>query len=335
MRLDPGDQVVVGDAGATQAVQVSCVEVLVLQRAADRFAVIGSGGAAATLAVLGVQCRVRLVVQARIALQHFTVLVLRAVLQNDIPIRGVVEFARKLDVLACVEAESIDAIIHGGLQEVVHAAFHRLVGGVQIPQTQQLAMGHLPTVGIVDVPALAGVLVMEVFGILPIGVDGVPIGGEVVGHHVHDDADAMGVRGCGHLLQISFGADHEVADGGVGRLVHVIPILGELLAVGGHFLDLAHRLGLDGGVAGFGDLIHMLRDGVERPHPRVQDGAVLHVLGQPVLFTCRLERGIAGGVGIAVTAGVGLRCGTGDCQAAEGGRCGGYADDHLLADLQT
>ena len=335
VRLDPGDQVVISDAGATQTVQVACVEVLVLQRDANRLAVIGSGCTAAALAILGIQCCVRLVVQAGVALQHFAVLVLRPVLQNDIPIRGVVEFARKLDVLAGIEAETIDAIIHGGLQEVVHAAFHRLVGGVQVPQAQQLAMGHLPTVGIVDVLAVAGVLVMEVFGIPPIGIYCVPIRGEVVGHHVHDDADAMGVRGRGHLLQISLGADHEVADGGVGRLIHVVPVFGELLAVGGHFLDLAHRFGLDGGVAGFGDLIHMLRDGVERPHPCVQDCAVLHVLGQTVLLAGRLERGIAGGVGVAVTVGAGLCRGAGNRKSAEDGRCGGNADDHLLADLQT
>ena len=114
--------------------------------------------------------------------------------------------------------------------------------------------------------------------------------------------------GChGHGFQVVLGADHEVADGGVRRLVHVVPVLGELLAVGGDFLDLAHRLGLHGSVARRGDLRHVLRDGLERPHPCVQDGAVLHVLGQTVLVTGRFERRISDGVLVAVT--IGGKCG--------------------------
>ena len=60
-----------------------------------------------------------------------------------------------------------------------------------------------------------------------------------------------------------------------------------------------------------------------------------HLLRQTVLLSGLFEGDVLNSVGVAVAAGVGLRCGTGDCQAAEGGRCGGYADDHLLADLQT
>ena len=127
--------------------------------------------------------------------------------------------------------------------------------------------------------------------------------------------------GChGHGFQVVFAADHEVADGGVRRLIHVIPIFGEFLAVGVVHLDFAHRLGLNGGVTGFGDLIHMFGDGVERPHPRVQNGAVLHLLGQTVLFACCFESRVAYGVRITVTVGARLCGDAGDCQSAE--NCG-------------
>ena len=129
----------------------------------------------------------------------------------------------------------------------------------------------------------------------------------MVGDHIHDHTHTILMGGGGHFLQVSLGADHEVADGGVRRLVHVVPVLGELLAVGGDFLDLAHRLGLHGSVARRGDLRHVLRDGLERPHPCVQDGAVLHVLGQTVLVTDRFERRISDGVLVAVT--IGGKCG--------------------------
>lgn len=41
-------------------------------------------------------------------------------------------------------------------------------------------------------------------------------------------------------------------------------------------------------------------DGVERPHPGVQDCTGIHGLGQAVLFSGRLERGVADGVAVAV-----------------------------------
>ena len=176
---------------------------------------------------------------------------------------------------------------------------------------------------------------MEIFALPPVGVDGVPVGGEVVGHNVDDDADAMRVGCRGHGFQVVFAADHEVADGGVRRLIHVIPIFGEFLAVGVVHLDFAHRLGLNGGVTGFGDLIHMFGDGVERPHPRVQNGAVLHLLGQTVLFACCVESRVAYGVRITVTVGARLCGDAGDCQSAENCGKGCGAHRQLLADAQT
>ena len=184
-----------------------------------------------------------------------------------------------------------------------------------------MALRHLVTVGIIvdfTVGAVAAGTLVEVLLVLPIGVDGVPIGGEVVGDHIHDHTHTILMGGGGHFLQVSFSTDHEVADGGVRRLVHVVPVLGELLAVGGDFLDLAHRLGLHGSVARRGNLRHVLRDGLERPHPCVQDGAVLHVLGQTVLVTGRLERRISDGVLIAVT--IGGKCG--GCHTHTAEQCG-------------
>ena len=64
----------------------------------------------------------------------------------------------------------------------------------------------------------------------------------------------------------------------------------------------------------------MFGDGVERPHPRVQNGAVLHLLGQTVLFACCFESRVAYGVRITVTVGARLCGDAGDCQSAE--NCG-------------
>ncbi len=43
----------------------------------------------------------------------------------------------------------------------------------------------------------------------------------------NDDAHAVLVRGLAQALQVRLGAHYPVADGGVGRLVHVVPVLGE------------------------------------------------------------------------------------------------------------
>ena len=223
-------------------------------------------------------------------------------------------------MLGGIEAEAVNAVRDCGLQEVLHAVGHILVLRVQVPQAKQVALGHIAAAGIVDLVAVVAAAVgtgVEVVFVLPIGVDGAPVGGEVVGYHVYDYAHAVLVCSGGHFLQIVFAADHEVADGGVRRLVHVIPVFGELLAVGGDFLDFAHRLGLHGGVAGRGDFRHMFGDSFERPHPRMQDGAVLHALGQAVLFAGLLERGIADRILVAVT--VRGECGGGHAHAAQHG----------------
>lgn len=66
----------------------------------------------------------------------------------------------------------------------------------------------------------------------------------------------------------------------------------------------------------------------------MQGGALAHLLRQSVMLARLFERGVFNGVGVAVAIGAGLCCGAGDCQSAEGGRRGGDADHHFLANLQ-
>ena len=122
--LHPGDQLIVVDAP---------VEILAPQCRTDGLAIVGGRGSAAAFAILGIQVGVRLVIQSGIALQHFAVLVLRAVLQNGGPILRTVEFVRQFDVLAGVETEAVNTVVHRGFQEVVHTIGDFRIGGVQIP----------------------------------------------------------------------------------------------------------------------------------------------------------------------------------------------------------
>ena len=322
--LNPGDQLVFACAAGIDVLHHLDVKVVRADSGANGLAVVGSGVAAAIGGIVAEHVGVCLVVKAGIALQHLAVLELGAVLQNGVPVVRLLiveDFGRQLDVLCRIVAEAVNAVRHSGLQELLHTIGNSLVLRIQIPQAKQVALRHLVTVGIIvdfTVGAVAAGTLVEVLLVLPIGVDGVPIGGEVVGDHIHDHTHTILMGGGGHFLQVSLGADHEIADGGVRRLVHVVPVLGELLAVGGDFLDLAHRLGLHGSVARRGDLRHVLRDGLERPHPCVQDGAVLHVLGQTVLVTGRFERRISDGVLVAVT--IGGKCG--GCHTHTAEQCG-------------
>ena len=309
MRFNPGDQLIVLRAAVTQTRQIAGVQVAAFDGRTHGLAVVGSRGAAAIGGVLGEHVGVARIVQAVVTLEHLAVLVLGAVLQNGLPIHGMLrELVRKLDVLGRIEAETIDTVIDCFDEEVLHLVGGGLIFGVDIPQAEQMAVRHLPTVAVVDLVAVLARAVgarMEQAGVLPVTADCVPIGREVVGDHVNDDTHAVLVGFGAHILQILLRTHYEVADGRVRRLVNVIPVFGEFLAVGGVRLDGAHRFGLDRRVARFGNRLHVVLDGVERPHPRVEDCAVLHIFGQAILRACGFEIRIAQRIGIAVTAGSG------------------------------
>ena len=211
-------------------------------------------------------------------------------------------------MLGGIEAETVHAVIDRFDEEVLHLVGGRLVLGVDIPQAEQMAVRHLPAVAVVDLVAGVARAVgtrVEQAGVLPVAANCVPVGREVVGDHVNDDTHAVLVGFGAHILEVLFGTHYEVADGRVRRLVDVIPVFGEFLAVGRVRLDGAHRLGLNRRVARLGDRLHVVLDGVERPHPRVEDCAVLHILGQAILRAGGFEIRIAQRIGIAVTAGSG------------------------------
>ena len=133
MGLHPSDQLIVVDAPVAQAHKIARIEILAPQCRTDGLAIVGGRGSAAAFAILGIQVGVRLVIQSGIALQHFAVLILRAVLQNGGPILRTVEFVRQFDVLAGVETEAVNTVVHRGFQEVVHTIGDFRIGGVQIP----------------------------------------------------------------------------------------------------------------------------------------------------------------------------------------------------------
>ena len=204
---------------------------------------------AAIRRVLVEQRRVGRGIEPLVALEHLAVLVLRAIRQNRVIIRRIpVELVRELDVLRGVITKTIDAIGYRASQVVLHAVGDFLVLGVEIPQAQQMAVCDLPAVAVVDgsavVTATALLPRVEEARILPVTLNGVPIGGEVVDDGVGDDTDAMLVRLRGHLLDFLFGADDLVADACAGGLVHVIPVLGELHTLH-RTLDRADRDRLD------------------------------------------------------------------------------------------
>ena len=322
MRFNPSDQLIVLRAAVTQARQVAGIQAAAADGRTHGLAVIGGGGAAAIGGVLGEHVGVARIVQAVVTLKHLAVLVLGAVLQNGLPIHRMLrELVRKLDMLGRIEAETVHAVIDCFDEEVLHLVGGRLILGVDIPQAEQMAVRHLPTVAVVDLVAVLARAVgarVEQAGVLPVTADRVPIGREVVGDHVNDDTHAVLVGFSAHILQILLGSHHEIADGRIRRLVDVIPVLSELLTVGQIRLDGAHRLGLHRRVARLGNRLHIVLDGVERPHPCVEDSTVLHVLGQTVLGTCGLEVRVAQRVCVAVSAAGGRGCGrAAECHAAE------------------
>ena len=142
----------------------------------------------------------------------------------------------------------------------------------------------------------------------------------MVDHGVHNHADAVFVRFGGHGLEAVFGTDDRIADRGTGRLVDVIPVLGELLSLHGA-LDDADRRGLDRRVARVRDLGHVFLHRVERPHPRVQDRTIVHFLGQAVLGARGFELRVAERAVVARGGGR-LRAGCTDGEAADECRCG-------------
>ncbi len=109
---------------------------------------------------------------------------------------------------------------------------------------------------------------------------------------VGNDTDAVLVCFLGHRLDLGFRTDDLIADAGSGRLIDVIPVLGEHHAML-RSLDRAHRDRLDRGIAGVGDLVHMRLDRIGRPHPCMQNRTIVHFLGQAIGLARRFERGIA------------------------------------------
>ncbi len=64
------------------------------------------------------------------------------------------ELVRQFDVLGGIVAETIHAVGHGLLEESLHAVADFLVLGVEIPQAEQVAVGHLPTIAVIDCGAV-------------------------------------------------------------------------------------------------------------------------------------------------------------------------------------
>ncbi len=155
MRLDPGDELVVLHALPLQVVQIAGAEVLAVERAAQCAAVIRGGVAAAVARVLFKERGVGGHVEAGVALQHLAVLVLGAVVEDRVEVRGVcAELVRQFDVLGGVITEAIHAVGHCLLEEPLHAVAHLLVLRVEVPQAEQMAVGHLPTIAVIDSSAV-------------------------------------------------------------------------------------------------------------------------------------------------------------------------------------
>lgn len=330
MRFHPRDKI--ARAGGVAPIgQGAGVQVLRIQGSAQLAAVGGCGDAAAVLAVAGEQLCIVAIAGDGI-LQHFAVLELRAIVKNDVPILGAVILVRQFDVLGRIETEPVHTVVDRLHEEIVHHVGGFGVLSVDVIQAEQLAVGHLiAVVPILHITVIAVVVV--VLGLLPTIGDGAPSRGHMVGYHIDDDTHAVLVSRVAQALQIIFGTHHPVADGGVGRLIHVVPVLGEDHALAA-VMNSGNRLGLHGGVTGFGNSGDVFLNGFEAPLPCMQGGALAHLLRQSVMLARLFERGVFNGVGVAVAIGAGLCCGAGDCQSAEGGRRGGDADHHFLANLQ-
>ena len=288
---------------------MACAEILELHGVAHLMAVTGIGDAATANGALVEQ--IGIVGFTHIGVfQHFAILVLCAVLQNRVPIVRLLaaeDLIGKLNMLGRIVAETVGAIGHGLLEQISHALSDSIVLRVQIPQAGELVLGAVLTVVVIgDL-----FVFVEVVLVLPLALDHIEIGSEMVGHGIDDDAQAVLVRQLAHFLEFVFRTDHIVANGHVGWLVDIvpveIPVAGAELAV---VLDFDDWFGLDGGITGLGDIRNVLHDGFEGPFKGVQGRTVLHILRQAVLLAGGLERRIADGIGVAVTGGgVGLlRC---------------------------
>ena len=282
--------------------EVACAQILELYGVAHLMAVAGIGDAATARGAAIEQVGIVSFTDVGV-LKYLAVLVLGAVLQDGVPVVRLLaaeHLIRKLDVLGRVITEAVGAIGHGLLEQIGHALGDGIILGIQIPQAGKLVLrAVLAVVVIGDLLVL-----MEVGLVLPLLGNHVEIGREVVGHGIDDDAQAILVGHLAHFLELVFRTDHIVADGHISGLIHVVPVevpvTGTELAV---VLDLHDRLGLDGGVAGLGDIRNVLHDGLKRPFEGVQGGTVLHVLRQTVLLARSLEGRIADGIGIAVAGG--------------------------------
>ena len=286
--------------------EVARAEVLELHGVAHLMAVAGIGDAATARGAAIEQVGIVSFTDVGV-LKYLAVLVLGAVLQDGVPVVRLLaaeHLIRKLDVLGRVITEAVGAIGHGLLEQIGHALGDGIILGIQIPQAGELVLGAVLTVVVIG-----DLFVLMVVGfVLPFAFDHIEIRGEMVGHGIDDDAQAVLVCQLAHFLEFVFRTDHIIADGHVGRLIHVVPVevpvAGAELAV---VLDFDDWFGLDGSITGLGDIRNVLHDGFEGPFKGVQGRTVLHILRQAVLLTGGLERRIADGVGVAVTGGgVGL-----------------------------
>lgn len=116
--FNPGNQLARA-CGMAPVGQVAGVQILRIQCATQLLAVCGSGHAAAVLAVAGEQVRVIGITGDGI-LQHLAILELRAIVEDDVPVLGIVVFVRKLDMLGRVETEAVHAVADRLHEEVVH-----------------------------------------------------------------------------------------------------------------------------------------------------------------------------------------------------------------------
>ena len=330
MGLDPVHGLVFGHFG--MGGEVVGGKALVLDAVTHLMAIAGIGDATATRGAAVKQVGVIGFADVGI-LKHLAVLVLGTILQNGVPVMGLLAaeyLVGELDVLGRIVAETISAIGNGLHEQIMHALSNGIVLGVEVPQAGQFVLGAVLTVVVIG-NLLIGV---EVGLVLPLAFNHIEIGGEVVGYGIDDDAQTILVRHLAHFLEFSLRTDHVVADGHVSRLIHVVPV--EVPVTGAELtvvLDLDNRLGLDGGITGLGDIRNILHDGLERPFEGVQGCTVLHVLRQTVLLTGRFEGGIANSIGVAVTGGgTGfLRSGSAQGKTREQRGCRGKERHGLLA----
>ena len=297
--------------------EMACAQVFELHRVAHFVAIAGIGDAAACDRAVVEQVRIVGFAHVRI-LKHFAVLVLGAVLQNRIPIirsLAAEHLVRQLNVLRSIETETIRTIGNGLLEQIKHALRDRGILRIQIPQSGKLVLGAILTIVVIGNLLIC----MEIAFVFPLVGDHIEIRREMVRNRIDDNAQAILVGQSAHFLELVFGTDHIIADGHIGRLIHVIPV--QIPISSAEFaiiLDFHNRLGLNGRISGFCDIRNVFHDCFERPFERVQGRAVLHVFRQTILLPCRFERRVADGVGIAVSGG---RARLLWCRAAYGKAC--------------